>query len=279
LVRQRGEFAANGQDDANGLTIQSIHLTLDRERRIVLRDISLTIAPGEIVGLLGPNGAGKSTLLAAFAGELSPAQGIIKLDAIDLASRTALDLAQRRAVVTQQSNLSFDLSVLEVAQMGAYPFSQALPEQVEQWSQRALTLTELSSLQESLYTTLSGGEQQRVQLARALVQCFAIEHYQGVAYLLLDEPLANLDPRHQIQFMQVLEQLVGTALVGVLIVMHDLNVAARHCDRLILLSDGHAIAQGLPSEVLTPLALKQAFGLDWSVITHPKDANRLLVLT
>jgi iron complex transport system ATP-binding protein len=261
------------------LTIQSTHLTLDRERRVVLRDVSLTIAPGELVGLLGPNGAGKSTLLAAFAGELAPAQGAIELDAMDLASHSALALAQRRAVVTQQSSLSFDLSVLEVAQMGAYPFSQAHPEQVAQWSQRALTLTELSLLQERLYTSLSGGEQQRVQLARTLVQCFAIEYDQGVAYLLLDEPLANLDPRHQVQFMHVLEQLVGTSKVGALIVMHDLNVAARHCDRLVLLGDGHVIAQGFPSEVLTPAALKRAFGLDWTVIAHPQDANRLLVLT
>jgi iron complex transport system ATP-binding protein len=261
------------------LTIHSTHLTLERERRVLLRDVSLTITPGELVGLLGPNGAGKSTLLAAFAGELSPAQGVIKLDAIDLDTCSALDLAQQRAVVTQQSSLSFDLSVLEVAQMGAYPFSQAQPEQIEQWSQRALMLTELSSLQESLYTALSGGEQQRAQLARALVQCFAIEHYKGVAYLLLDEPLASLDPRHQIQFMQVLEQLVGTARIGVLIVMHDLNVAARHCDRLVLLNAGSVVAQGLPSEVLTPETLKQAFDLDWTVITHPKDANRLLVLT
>lgn len=279
MVQQRGEFATDGKDDAISLTIQSFHLTLDRGRRAVLHDVSLMIAPGELVGLLGPNGAGKSTLLAAFAGELSPTQGVIKLDAIDLASRSALDLAQRRAVVTQQSSLSFDLSVLEVAQMGAYPFSQAQPGQVEKWAQRALILTELSSLQESLYTTLSGGEQQRAQLARTLVQCFAIEHYQGVAYLLLDEPLANLDPRHRIQFMQVLEQLVSTTRVGVMIVMHDLNVAARYCDRLVLLSDGHIVAQGLPSAVLTPKALKLAFGLDWSVITHPKDANRLLVLT
>ena len=245
----------------------------------MLRDVSVTIAPGELVGLLGPNGAGKSTLLAAFAGELSPAQGVIELDTMDLTSRSALDLAQRRAVMTQQSSLSFDLRVLEVARMGAYPFSRAHPELVAQWSQRALTLTELSSLQESLYTSLSGGEQQRAQLARVLTQCFAIEHHHGVAYLLLDEPLVSLDPRHQVQFMDVLEQLVGTSRVGVLIVMHDLNVAARHCDRLVLLSDGHVIAQGLPSQVLTPEALKQAFGLDWTVITHPKDANRLLLLT
>ena len=279
MVRECGEFATDGQDCPNRLTIQSSHLTLERNQRVVLRDVSVAIAPGEILGLLGPNGAGKSTLLAAFAGELSPAQGVINLDAMDLDTCSALDLAQQRAVVTQQSSLSFDLSVLEVAQMGAYPFSQAQPEQVEQWSQRALMLTELSSLQKSLYTALSGGEQQRAQLSRALVQCFAIEHYQGVAYLLLDEPLASLDPRHQLQFMKVLEQLVGTTRIGVLIVMHDLNVAARHCDRLVLLNGGSVVAQGLPSEVLTPETLKQAFDLDLTVITHPKDVNRLLVLT
>lgn len=259
--------------------IQSSHLTLCRDRRSVLRDVSLTIAPGELVGLLGPNGAGKSTLLAAFAGELSCAGGTIELDAVDLDTFSALELAQRRAVVTQQSSLSFDLHVREVAQMGAYPFTQVSQQQLEWWVQRALTLTELSALEQSVYTALSGGEQQRVQLARALVQCFAIEHLHGEAYLLLDEPLANLDPRHQIQFMQVLEQLVGTAKFGVLIVMHDLNVAARYCDRLALLGEGGVIAQGLPKEVLTPEALKQAFGLDWTVMAHPRDANRLLVLT
>jgi iron complex transport system ATP-binding protein len=261
------------------LTTQSSRLTLDRGQRVVLRDVSLTIAPGELVGLLGPNGVGKSTLLAAFAGELSATGGIIELDTVDVATLSALALAQRRAVVTQQSSLSFDLRVREVVQMGAYPFYQVSQEQVEQWSQRALTLMELSSFEERLYTSLSGGEQQRAQLARALVQCFAIEHARGVAYLLLDEPLANLDPRHQIQFMQVLQQLTGTAKLGVLIVMHDLNVAARYCDRLVLLSEGGVIAQGVPKDVLTQEALKQAFGLDWTVIVHPHDPNRLLVLT
>jgi iron complex transport system ATP-binding protein len=261
------------------LTTQSSRLTLDRGQRVVLRDVSLTIAPGELVGLLGPNGVGKSTLLAAFAGELSAAGGLVELDTVDVATLSALALAQRRTVVTQQSSLSFDLRVREVVQMGAYPFYQVRQEQVEQWSQRALILMELSSFEERLYTSLSGGEQQRAQLARALVQCFAIEHARGVAYLLLDEPLANLDPRHQIQFMQVLQQLTGTAKLGVLIVMHDLNVAARYCDRLVLLSEGGVIAQGVPKDVLTQEALKQAFGLDWTVIVHPHDPNRLLVLT
>jgi iron complex transport system ATP-binding protein len=254
------------------------HLTLDRGQRAVLNGIALSIEPGELVALLGPNGAGKSSLLAAMAGELASGADTVRIDGLNLEQLSALAQAQKRAVVTQQASLNFDLQVKDVLRMGAYPYPQVSPEQVDQWLTRALALVDLLPLQEGVYTALSGGEQQRVQLARALVQCFAIEHHNGVAYLLLDEPLANLDPRHQVQFMQVLEQLVGSAQIGVLIVVHDLNVAARHCHRLVLLNEGRVIANGLPREVLTPVLLKQAFGLDWTVIAHPKDVHRLLVV-
>lgn len=254
------------------------HLTLYRDQCAVLSGVDLSIEPGELVGLLGPNGAGKSTLLAAMAGELAWVTGTVQIDGLNLKQLSALEQAQRRAVVTQQASLNFELRVKDVLKMGAYPYPHISPEQLDQWLTRALALVDLLSLQESVYTELSGGEQQRVQLARALVQCFAIEHHEGVAYLLLDEPLANLDPRHQVQFMQVLEQLVGEAQIGVLIVVHDLNVAARHCHRLVLLNEGCVMANGLPSEVLTPVILKQVFGLDWTVIAHPKDVNRLLVV-
>lgn len=254
------------------------HLTLDRDQSPVLSDVDLSIVPGELVGLLGPNGVGKSSLLAAMAGELAWVTGTVQIDGLNLEQLSALAQAQRRAVVTQQANLNFDLRVRDVLNMGAYPYPQVNQSLLDQWLMRALSLADLLSLQECLYTELSGGEQQRVQLARALVQCFAIEHHNGVAYLLLDEPLANLDPRHQVQFMQVLEQLVCSAQIGVLIVVHDLNVAARYCHRLVLLSEGRVTADGLPSDVLTPAALKQAFGLDWTVIAHPKDVNRVLVV-
>lgn len=254
------------------------HLTLDRDQSAVLSDVDLSIVPGELVGLLGPNGVGKSSLLAAMAGELAWVTGTVQIDGLNLEKLSALEQAQRRAVVTQQSTLNFDLRVKDVLKMGAYPYPQASPEQIDQWLTQALFLVDLLSLQGCLYTALSGGEQQRVQLARALVQCFAIEQYNGVAYLLLDEPLANLDPGHQVQFMHVLEQLVSSTQIGVLIVLHDLNVAARHCHRLVLLNEGCVIASGSPSEVLTPVLLKQAFGLDWTVMAHPKDVNRLLVV-
>lgn len=254
-------------------------LTLKRNQRTVLRDVSLKLVPGEILGVLGPNGAGKSTLLAALAGELVCQAGKITLDAKNLGLLSALEQAQRRAVVTQQANVSFDLRVGEVVRMGVYPFSSASPEHCERWIQRALALTELLSFEKKIYIELSGGEQQRVQLARALVQCFAITHHHHSAYLLLDEPLANLDPRHQVQFMVILEQIVRTEKIGVMIVVHDVNLAARHCDRLMLLREGEVIAQGLPVNVLTPDALKQTFDMEWTIMQHPFDANRLLVLT
>jgi iron complex transport system ATP-binding protein len=254
------------------------HLTLARDHSFVLSDVDLSIGPGELVGLLGPNGVGKSSLLAAMAGELAWVTGTVQIDGLNLEQLSALEQAQRRAVVTQQATLNFDLRVKDVLNMGAYPYPQVSPEQIEQWLTQALSFVDLLSLQECLYTELSGGEQQRVQLARALVQCFAIAHHSGVAYLLLDEPLANLDPRHQVQFMQVLEALVRSAQIGVLIVVHDLNVAARYCHRLVLLNEGRVIASGLPRDVLTPVALKQAFGLDWTVIAHPNDINRVLVV-
>lgn len=253
-------------------------LTLIRNQRTVLRDVSLTLAPGEILGVLGPNGAGKSTLLAVLAGELVGQVGQVTLNTKSLDLLSELEQAQRRAVVTQQTNLNFDLCVDEVVRMGAYPFPSANPEHCDRWSQRALSLTEMLSHEQKIYTQLSGGEQQRVQLARALVQCFAMMHHHQSAYLLLDEPLANLDPRHQIQFMAILERLVRTEQIGVVIVVHDLNLAARHCDRLMLLREGEVIAQGLPAHVLTPDALKRAFDMEWTIMQHPLDVNRLLVL-
>jgi len=256
-------------------------LSLSRGHRRVLKNVTMALEPGEHVGVLGANGAGKSSLLAAMAGELneSVTGGEIRLESSNISQLSAHEQATRRAVLPQQPSLSFELSVREVVQMGAYPFLQAASDEVQAWSRQALLQTDLVAHEQSPYTALSGGEQQRVQLARVLVQCLAISHYQGQAYLLLDEPLSSLDPKHQFQFMQALAQLGQTQRMGVMLVLHDLNMAAQYCHRLVLLSKGEIIAQGAPRDVLTPVALKRAFDLDFTVVPHPLDDKRLLILT
>jgi iron complex transport system ATP-binding protein len=241
----------------------------------------MALEPGEHVGVLGANGAGKSSLLAAMAGELneSVTEGEIRLEGLNISQLSAHEQATRRAVLPQQPSLSFELRVREVIQMGAYPFLQAASDEVQAWSRQAVLQTDLVAHEQSPYTALSGGEQQRVQLARVLVQCLAMSHYHGQAYLLLDEPLSSLDPKHQVQLMQALAQLGQTQRIGVMLALHDLNIAAQYCHRLLLLSEGEIIAQGTPREVLTPTALKRAFDLDFTVVPHPLDDNRLLILT
>lgn len=257
------------------------HLSLSRGHRRVLKNVTMALEPGEHVGVLGANGAGKSSLLAAMAGELneSVTEGEIRLEGLNISQLSAHEQATRRAVLPQQPSLSFELSVREVIQMGAYPFLQAASDEVQAWSRQAVMQTDLVAHEQSPYTALSGGEQQRVQLARVLVQCLAMSHSHGQAYLLLDEPLSSLDPKHQFQLMQALAQLGQTQRIGVMLALHDLNIAAQYCHRLVLLSEGEIIAQGAPRDVLTPTALKRAFDLDFTVVPHPHDDNRLLILT
>lgn len=263
------------------MTFEVHHLSLSRGHRHVLKNVTMALEPGEHVGVLGANGAGKSSLLAAMAGELneSVTEGEVRLDGLNISQLSAHQQATRRAVLPQQPSLSFELSVREVIQMGAYPFLQATSDEVQAWGSQAVLLTDLVAHEQSRYTALSGGEQQRVQLARVMVQCLAMSHYHGQAYLLLDEPLSSLDPKHQFQFMQALAQLGQTQRMGVMLVLHDLNIAAQYCHRLILLGEGEIIAQGAPRDVLTPTALKRAFDLDFTVVPHPLDDNRLLILT
>lgn len=260
------------------MSIQINNLALTRGSKIVLSDFSMTMSPGEFVAVLGANGAGKSSLMSALAGELRPHTGQITIGGISIDLLGALEQARRRAVLPQQPSLDFALRVSDVVMMGAYPFEQAAPDETAQWVGRAIALLSLEPLAGSRYTALSGGEQQRVQLARVLVQCFAIEATHGFAYVLLDEPLSSLDPKHQILCMRTLAELSETGHVGVLVVLHDLNMAAQFCDKLVLLAQGRLIAQGSPDEVLIPAALEQAYDLPMTVVPHPLDPGRLLVL-
>ena len=284
------------------MALSTQNVTLVRGKRPVLQDVSISILPGEVLGLLGANGAGKSTLLAALAGELSPTTGAVFLDGDDLNDLRPAVQARRRAVLPQNPSLSFDLSVSEVVAMGAYPFPELSPEQVADLATRALATADVSDLATRRYVELSGGEQQRVQFARVLVQCTAplFEPASWAAgnrqrsngetapsprasrlprYLLLDEPIASLDPKHQIALMCAVQNLAHKQGVGVMVILHDINLAARWCDRLVLLSATGIAAFGSPEETLTQAVLRKVFDIDADVLAHPTLPGRRLILT
>ncbi|RBL83223.1 heme ABC transporter ATP-binding protein [Streptomyces cavourensis] len=254
------------------------NLTLARHGTRILDQVSLSIRPGEVVGLLGSNGAGKSTLLSALSAELAAEGGSLTLDGRALASMPPREQARKRAVLPQKPGLTFDLGVREVVAMGAYPFPELSPAEVDALAQQALDWADARHLDGRRYPELSGGEQQRVQFARVLVQCGAGRAAGEVRYLLLDEPTASLDPRHQADLMRRAAQLAHEGNTGVLVILHDMNLAARWCDRLLLLSGGRAVALGTPAEVLTPANLYLAYGIEAQVMAHPLQAERLLVL-
>ena len=162
--------------------------------------------------------------------------------------------------------------------MGAYPFNEASPRQVAQWLEQALVLLDAVSLKDRPYEQLSGGEQRRIQLARVLVQCLAMAACEGRVYLFLDEPLANMDPKHQLQLLSVLRQLAHERQFAILLIMHDVNLAAQ-CDQILLLGKQTVVAAGSPSAVLNPENLWQVFGLNMVVLPHPLDSQRLLILS
>ncbi|SEK09999.1 heme ABC transporter ATP-binding protein [Achromobacter sp. NFACC18-2] len=255
------------------------NLILTRGGNRILDQVSLAVRPGEVVGLLGANGAGKSTLLGAMSAELAPESGTVRLGDADVQGLGHRQQARRRAVLPQKPGLAFDLDVREVVAMGAYPFPELSPAQVEALVEQALGWADVTHLNARRYPELSGGEQQRVQFARVLVQCKAARVDGEPRYLLLDEPTASLDPRHQGDLLRVAAGLAHAGDTGVLVILHDMNLAARWCDRLLLLCGGREIAAGAPAQVLTPKNLHLAYGIDAHVMPHPLRPDRLLVVT
>ncbi|SMC25243.1 iron complex transport system ATP-binding protein [Andreprevotia lacus DSM 23236] len=253
-------------------------LACARGHRTVLSGIDLTLPAGSVWGVLGANGAGKSTLLATLAGELTPAGGAVTLHGKPLAQLRSSELARQRAVLPQAPSLAFDLDVGSVVAMGAYPYPELSPAALHDLQQRTLAYADIADLGQRRYLSLSGGEQQRVQLARVLLQLLACKGRSEYRLLLLDEPTANLDPRHQRQLLDAVAALARDEGIAALLVLHDVNLAARWCDRLLLLADGKAIAAGTPAEVLTPAHLEAAYGLPAHVLAHPDGADYPLVL-
>lgn len=233
--------------------------------RWLLRDVSLAASPGEVIALVGPNGAGKSTLLRVLSGDLVPTTGSVLLDDRPIASFRAHDLALRRAVLPQQTVLQFSFTAHEVVEMGRGPRRGAADLTVVATS---LARTESSHLAERIYPSLSGGEQARVSLSRVLAQ--------EAPVLLLDEPTASLDLRHQQLVMDIARDLATQGAL-VIAVLHDLNLAACYADRIALMNDGRLVADGSPWDTLTESLLSDVFSCPITVTAHPARSCPLVI--
>lgn len=245
--------------------IEARDVIVRREGHLLLDLVSVTVADGEVRAIVGPNGAGKTTLLRVLSGEWLAEGGLVRLDGTALAGYTAVDLARRRAVLRQDTVLTFPFSVAEVVRLGRLPHEATVSaSENERIVLEEMHRAEVAHLADRLYPTLSGGERQRVQLARVLAQIHE-PRAEGGRYLLMDEPTASQDLAHQHRLLLLARDL-ASAGVGVMVILHDLNLAARYADRLIVLKDGRLAAEGAPRDVLSPSLIAEVFSFHAEVL-------------
>jgi iron complex transport system ATP-binding protein len=241
----------------------------------LISEFSASFAPGELHLIIGPNGAGKSTIIKILARLLRPQTGVIKYEGVDISQTGEFDLAKRRAVLSQAIEIAFPLTVREVVMMGRYPHFGGRPGQVDELIvDELMEFFEVTEFSDRNYQTLSGGERQRVNFARVLAQLWrrassldsspeqsAASALTPCRYLFLDEPLTFLDIRHQIEFMKKVREFARARDVVTVGVVHDLNLAARFSDQIVLLNQGRIVANGAPAEVLTTDRIIDVFGI------------------
>ncbi len=248
-------------------------LHVRRDGREILQGISLEVGRGELVGVIGPNGAGKTTLLRTIDGLIPSAGGTVRIDGTNVEAMDRRALSRLVAMVPQSTAMAFSFSVREVVAMGRTPYRGRLSDADERGLDRvedALHRADIADLADRAITDVSGGERRRVVLARALAQ--------DTPAMLLDEPTANLDINYQIATLESIADAVdaGTAALAAI---HDLDLAARYCDRLVLLDDGRTVAAGSPEDVLRPGPIERAFDATAIVHTDPLTGHRSVIPT
>jgi iron complex transport system ATP-binding protein len=230
-----------------------------------LDNVSLTAAPGRILGLIGPNGSGKSTLVSCVAGIQRPCGGMVSIGGVSQAEFGRAALAKVMAVVFQENYIAFDFTAIEVVLMGRSPHLGEFLDYGEAdmaVAKQSMAACDCWHLRDRGVNRLSGGERQRVVLARALAQ--------QPRYLLLDEPTSHLDLRHQKEILDIAAARAKTEDMTVIAVLHDLNLAGQYCDHLVLLDQGHVVGQGAPGDVLTASTLSAVYGMPVDIIPHPR---------
>ena len=241
------------------MTIKSHGISLLINGEKIISHLDLEIIPGEITAILGPNGAGKSTALKILAGDIQPSYGDVKYNNINLSEISIVERARLRSVMSQSQTVAFDFTTLEIIEMGwihennesySFSYSDALEE--------IINICYLHSLLFQRFNTLSGGEQKRVNFARILLQLWIPKTDNYSRYLLLDEPFTNLDIFHELKMLKIIKSYLSKN-VGILIVLHDLNIARKLADNVTLMRDGRTIRQGPTDEVFQEDLLSKTF--------------------
>jgi iron complex transport system ATP-binding protein len=254
------------------INIKSLSFAYSEE--VVVNEVSFSISDGEFVGIIGPNGAGKSTLLKLMDGILHPKMGKIQLKEKLLDEYSRKQLAKMIGFVPQNFTTAFSYSVNDVVLMGRYPHLSAFSsESAEDYKivEKSMKSTDVWQFKQRQFGNLSGGEKQRVVLASALAQEPQI--------LLLDEPTSSLDIKYQYQFYNILQELQQSSGLTIVVVTHDINLAARYCRRLILLKNGKLVDDGTPEKVITKEIMESVYEVEVEILSHPQDGKPLLTLT
>ena len=250
------------------MTLKADNLTLGYKEKVIIKDTSLTIKPGQITSLIGPNGSGKSTLLKALAGILTPLQGQVTLDNKRLSQWPSKHLAQRLALLSQHPVAPENISVQQLVSYGRYPYQGLFGQNNQQdleaveW---ALEITQMIELRHRGFDTLSGGERQRGWIALALAQQSDI--------LLLDEPTTYLDIGHQMEILDLLANLNQQYQLTLVMVLHDINQASQYSHRLLAMQQGELIADGPPKDVFSGELLRELFGIESEIIYRQKRSQ------
>jgi iron complex transport system ATP-binding protein len=250
---------ADDRSGESGVVVAGV--TVDRGGQRVLDGVALTARPGELVGLVGPNGAGKTTLLRTINGTLTPAAGTVRVDGDAVTDLSARERSRRVATVPQDTSVGFAFDVRTVVEMGRHPHRPRFGTDPDPGAvDRALARVDAADLADRSVDAISGGERSRVLLARALAQ--------DADVLVLDEPTASLDINHQVRTLSLVRSVVDDDRAAVAAI-HDLDLAARYCDRLVVLADGVVRASGPPETVLDGDTLRSAFGVEAAVAENP----------
>jgi iron complex transport system ATP-binding protein len=255
--------------------LEARDITFRIGEKALLSEVSVRFEPGRLHLIIGPNGAGKSTLIKVLSRLLRPQAGTVEYEGADVVRTSEADLAKRRAVLSQAVEVAFPLSVREVVLMGRHPHFGSRPGPTdESIVEELMEYFDVTEFAERNYQTLSGGERQRVNFARVLAQLWRAGT--SCRYLFLDEPLTFLDIRHQIEFMKKVRAFAGAPDVVTVGVVHDLNLAARFADQLVLLNHGRAVASGTPAEVLTPERIREVFGVEPTFVPSEQSGLHLI---